>query len=136
MLLAGKDPALVASLINAVVSDGNLRDAILDGQDASLILYTYPYVYLPVAAAFAGVSGGFSATPIPSSLASTIQTAYAALSKNQKSAIDNPPQSRKPRVGRSYIVKRFVVRSNIATWFDSATVNHTRSFWSTRIVCG
>ena len=31
-----KDPALVASLINAVVTDSNLRDAILDGQDASL----------------------------------------------------------------------------------------------------
>ena len=44
--------------------------------------------------------------------------------------------SRKPRVGRSYIVKRPVVRSNIAIWFDSATVNQTRSFASTRIVCG
>ena len=31
-----KDPSLVASLIDAVVTDSNLREAILDGQDASL----------------------------------------------------------------------------------------------------
>jgi hypothetical protein len=31
-----KDPALVASLINAVVTDATLREAILDRQDAAL----------------------------------------------------------------------------------------------------
>lgn len=36
VLFDEKDPVLVASLINAVVTDGALRDAILDAQDASL----------------------------------------------------------------------------------------------------
>jgi hypothetical protein len=36
VLFEEKDPALVASLINAVVSDTRLRETILDGQDASL----------------------------------------------------------------------------------------------------
>jgi hypothetical protein len=36
VLFEEKDPVLVASLINAVATDGALRDGILDGQDASL----------------------------------------------------------------------------------------------------
>ena len=36
VLYAEKDPVLVASLINAVVTDSTLREDILDGQDASL----------------------------------------------------------------------------------------------------
>ena len=35
-----KDPVLVASLINAIVTDGRLRDAILDAQEASLTRHT------------------------------------------------------------------------------------------------
>ncbi|MEX2273885.1 MAG: glycosyltransferase family 4 protein [Vicinamibacterales bacterium] len=40
VLFDEKDPALVASLINAVVSDNDVRDAVLDGQDASLARHT------------------------------------------------------------------------------------------------
>ncbi|MDQ3071394.1 MAG: glycosyltransferase family 4 protein [Acidobacteriota bacterium] len=36
VLYAEKDPALVASLIDAVISNGALRDAVVDGQEASL----------------------------------------------------------------------------------------------------
>ncbi|MDQ3171135.1 MAG: glycosyltransferase family 4 protein [Acidobacteriota bacterium] len=40
VLYAEKDPALVASLINAIVSDAALREALLDGQTASLSRHT------------------------------------------------------------------------------------------------
>jgi len=40
VLFDDKDPALVASLINAVVSNADLREAIIEGQDASLARHT------------------------------------------------------------------------------------------------